>query len=225
MPDTSIALEQLIAKRLRALREAKGLRQDQFAHQLRVQCGLPWTQATIADLEAGKRRLSLAEAMFLQQAFPLSALLKADTTIEVLDQKVPADRWNMALPKRIHPLIWADATERDDEWSDPIGAVAASLQAEQRMARKIGVTPTEIANAAVRRWNRGLTEEREDRMRKKVPGKGDKPAQDTDSNRLHRSHITRDLEKEIREQLVLDAGNTRLVNRNIHSKMRDRAHK
>jgi transcriptional regulator with XRE-family HTH domain len=53
-----------IGRRLKALRESRALRQGQVAEAAR-RFGLPWSQATVAAIETGRRRLFLHEALFL----------------------------------------------------------------------------------------------------------------------------------------------------------------
>jgi hypothetical protein len=77
------------------------------------------------------------------------------------------------------------------------GGVARGREAEQRAARKFGVDVDQVAAAAERRWGRGLSEERDVRLRQRV-GKDMAPQQ----VRAVRGHVTRELLEEIREAVV-----------------------
>lgn len=57
-------LASVIGEQLRALRERYGKRQDEIAGEAR-QLGFRWTRATVAAIEAGNRRLSIEEFLFL----------------------------------------------------------------------------------------------------------------------------------------------------------------
>ena len=66
-------LKAVVGARLREWREAAGLRQDTVAAAARRDLGLPWTRATVAAIEIGRRDLSLAEFLalpFLAASFP-----------------------------------------------------------------------------------------------------------------------------------------------------------
>ena len=56
-----VAIEHLADERLRAARREKGMTQIDLADQM-AELGFPWTQPTVARVEGGRRRLSLAEA-------------------------------------------------------------------------------------------------------------------------------------------------------------------
>ena len=57
----SKTLTQAIGERIRYLREATGLRQEDIASSARGRFGLLWTQATVAAIETGKRHLTVEE--------------------------------------------------------------------------------------------------------------------------------------------------------------------
>ena len=58
MPDRTF--QDVIRQNLKRLREDAGLRQDELAARARA-AGLPWTQATVAGIETGRRQVSAAE--------------------------------------------------------------------------------------------------------------------------------------------------------------------
>jgi len=60
-------LSSVIGAELRTLREAGGLRQEQLAAEARRRFGLPWTRATVAAIELGRRQVSIGELLLLPQ--------------------------------------------------------------------------------------------------------------------------------------------------------------
>jgi transcriptional regulator with XRE-family HTH domain len=92
MPE-AMSLTDAIATRLRQLRMEHGGRQEEIAAAAR-HFGLQWTQATVAAIETGKRRLSLEELtllpLILQYVFKwlvgFSELVPNDKVIEVTPQ-------------------------------------------------------------------------------------------------------------------------------------------
>ena len=56
-----LAIEHLADERLRSARRERGMTQTDLADEM-AQLGFPWTQPTVARVERGRRRLSLAEA-------------------------------------------------------------------------------------------------------------------------------------------------------------------
>lgn len=60
------SLSSVIGRELKTLREAGGLRQEQLAAEAR-RFGLPWTRATVAAIELGRRQLSLGELLLLPE--------------------------------------------------------------------------------------------------------------------------------------------------------------
>ena len=67
-------LSEIIGGNVRRLRESQGILQEQIAHTARERFGFEWTQATIASIEAGKRRLSLEEFILLPMILSFGCL-------------------------------------------------------------------------------------------------------------------------------------------------------
>ena len=65
-------LSQVIGEHIRTLREGSGRRQDDLALTARQRYGLPWTRATVAAIETGKRRLSIEEMVLLPMIMSFS---------------------------------------------------------------------------------------------------------------------------------------------------------
>ena len=81
------AVSSIIGERLRAWRNAERLRQEDIALGAR-DCGLGWTQATVAAIEGGRREVSLREFL----ALPL--LVKK--VGEALPLRLPPEHYNLA---------------------------------------------------------------------------------------------------------------------------------
>ena len=60
-----MGLQQLLAQRVRELREEKRRTQDALAARARENWGLPWTSATVSHIENGSRSLSVEEFVLL----------------------------------------------------------------------------------------------------------------------------------------------------------------
>jgi transcriptional regulator with XRE-family HTH domain len=56
-----VAIEHLADEKLRAARRERGMTQLDLADEM-AELGFPWSQPTVARVERGRRRLSLAEA-------------------------------------------------------------------------------------------------------------------------------------------------------------------
>jgi transcriptional regulator with XRE-family HTH domain len=64
------SFNRVVGRRIRQLREAEGINQDQLAQRMRMQVGLPWTRDTVAAIETRGRPLSFVEAIGLGQVLP-----------------------------------------------------------------------------------------------------------------------------------------------------------
>jgi transcriptional regulator with XRE-family HTH domain len=83
----AIEIYAAIGSRLKAIRESHALRQGQVAEAAR-RFGLPWSQATVAAIETGRRRLFLHEALFLPT---MLGQLTAWTSQPELRDLIPSD--------------------------------------------------------------------------------------------------------------------------------------
>lgn len=86
MPEPSIPSEAALGRRLRALREAAKLQQQQVAQAMR-RLGLPWTQATVAFVENGTRgrSLSLRETVALLRVFNAAGVAGVPGPLQLSD--------------------------------------------------------------------------------------------------------------------------------------------
>jgi transcriptional regulator with XRE-family HTH domain len=92
---SSPALAFVVGQRLRVLRENAKCRQDDLAAVAR-RWGLPWTRATVAGIETGRRRLSFEEFVILPRVLrdlrSPNQLSDDDVPFELVDL-LPEDGW------------------------------------------------------------------------------------------------------------------------------------
>src|SRR5215203_3793937 len=69
-----MAIEHLADERLRAARRERGMTQIDVADQM-TELGFPWSQPTVARVERGRRRLSLAQAHALMDILTRAAFI------------------------------------------------------------------------------------------------------------------------------------------------------
>jgi transcriptional regulator with XRE-family HTH domain len=202
-----LELQQALIDAMRRMRQERGWSQDRLAEGARLY-GLSWTRSTVSDLEATPRRrdLSIDEFLLLPKILDRSQAELAEDVVrheehEALLNSAPAlKRWIVdTLPASKAPseLSETDRQKREIEafLARDASRTAESLalrRAERNVARVLNVAPIEVAKAALRLWNHGVTEER-DRRVDETPGEGDR------SRRL--SHATRRLIPELRDEI------------------------
>lgn len=171
-----------------------GLRQDDVADRC-GRLGLNLTRAVVAMIESGRRRIQLDELLIIAAALDVSptVLVAGDHEVQVGDGfrttaddaalflmgKLPAHLFATRSPYN-EKRIWAAATGQD---RDPIfpGSSSdrsiveeatikriASREAEQRLAKRLGVDSEILAAACFQRWGCGLSEERDRRVQAQV---------------------------------------------------------
>jgi transcriptional regulator with XRE-family HTH domain len=208
-------LAELVGASVRRHREERELSQDQLARRCR-QAGLSWSRSTLTDVEAGKKDLKLAEALVLAHVLecPVAELLEGEAVwVQVtpglggsssglralvrggedfwardttLDQMAPRRLLRALTPEeqarlsRLAPNLSEDTIE--ETLATPRG------EAEQKAARRLGVTPAEVAVVSCYLWARSLTEERERLLQETE--EADAPRR---SLRGFRAHLTRAL--------------------------------
>jgi transcriptional regulator with XRE-family HTH domain len=96
------SLDATIAQRIRELREARRIRQDDLATAARS-WGLPWTRATIASIETGKRKLSVAEFIALPSMLTYAGIRGPMGKYVELADLLPEEGWiGLAAKVSIH---------------------------------------------------------------------------------------------------------------------------
>jgi transcriptional regulator with XRE-family HTH domain len=163
-------LEQAIGAEVKRLRKADGARQEQLAAAAR-KYGLKWSQATIAAVELGRRKLSLGEfallPLVLTEAFgdPDAGGLLLSHADLVPDEGQDVD----VAPGLRMPLNAVRMLLGGEAAADPVPqrqalALEASGDPERNAARKLGVPARTVVRAARKLWGHGLAEERESRL-------------------------------------------------------------
>lgn len=200
-----------IGRRVREIREGGGYTQDELAGAAR-RAGLTWTQASVTSLEIGRRGLSADELLLLPLA--LVFLDGGDHTLAELLDGAPEnvtrptghpagtgflrhmlEGGNAAAAGAVDRWLAAGAGDPDDE---EFLAFMASREPERHAGRTLDVPPERVAEVAYKRWGRGLTEEREARTDERR-----REGNDLSPQRLQalRGHVTRELLREIRDEL------------------------
>lgn len=187
-------LDGVIAQRLRALLEEKGLRQQDLAADLGT-LGFKWTPNRVAQVVTGRRPLSLLEAAGVCEALgvPLADLLGSADAVVTLPTGFTVTAADIAEAVRSGGGRWEERAA--------VGALFGPTRREfeeatAKAARRLGVTPDEVELAAMRLWGRPLGAERDHRIR----------SDDIDLNaaenrrtlQARRGHATRTLVDELR---------------------------
>lgn len=219
MPDRT--LQDVIRKNIRRLRLKRQLRQEEVAAMAR-RFGVPWSQATIAAIERGTRKVALEEGYILMTVLdvPMAELLAAgaDESIDVAGMEVEgADLvdWAKGEPvviltsgsvepslsaarqRRLSPLAGRYGLDADHDTLARLASVSLR-PVDQKASRALGVwTKTrgafEIAAAAESLWGKGLQEARDERYQQ-IKGYGG-------DARARRGHVTRQLLDELRAHI------------------------
>ena len=161
-------IDQVLGKNLERLRKEKGWSQDDLVSR-GWQVGLPWSRTTIAALESGKRAVELGEVVLVALILKSSVdeLLAGDDVTLVGEETVmwlEDVREVLMSDQRAALESFPDIHRRVSKARAPEGysriMLSANGEAEQKAARKLGVTPQTIAQAAYGLWGRSLTDER-----------------------------------------------------------------
>jgi transcriptional regulator with XRE-family HTH domain len=207
----------VLGERVKARRRELRLTQDELARRIRGVGGLPWTRSVVNALERGRRELTVPELAIVLAVLDTNwpRLLSGAPTL-ALSRSTAADAGELAegvvgrgdLKKiiRVHPEMAERAAEGLKRslrqvrrlWS---GATLGQLEeAEQAIseaelkARKLQVTPREVAFAAYGLWGRSLSEERDARL--EIPADSS-----PEKTKALRGHTTRRLLAELQEVL------------------------
>jgi len=202
-------IDQVLGMNLERIRKEKGWSQDDLVSRgWRV--GLPWSRTTIAALEVGKRAVELGEVVLL-------ALILNSSVADLLagdDLTLVGDETGMWLDD-VRDVLTSDQQTAQENFPDihsrvskakavdvhDLVMLSANGEAEQKAARKLGVTPQTIAQAAYDIWGRSLTDERNLRV-EQIDW-----LDETSTRRVqaYRGHVTRELLDEI-ESLISSDG-------------------
>ncbi|HUZ70391.1 MAG TPA: helix-turn-helix transcriptional regulator [Candidatus Saccharimonadales bacterium] len=195
----------VLADNLRLLRKNKGISQGELAGQLRA-AGLDmWVGPTVAQVEAGTRRVSVDEL------FVLSLVLRASRDeLFATDAGNPERVASRTRTVRLSRLLVAPAgvllaptpeyLMHTQQWVDDLlektlkrakvfGVAAEEEALAEEAAARFGTTAADVKKTAARIWYRSFRAERERRLDRSEGG----PA----TLRTRRGHITRELMAEL----------------------------
>lgn len=215
-----LTLTEWIGGNVRDWRASGGVRQDDIVSAGR-RWGLAWTRSAVADLEAGRRRLTAEELVLLPIVLNDAAGGAPSPTLEELvagrgDVALTAQA-TMALGQVAQILrsdetlkVKAPAPATSGDMNETLRAgwrevkarrshhLALPLDdAEKQAGRRLGVPARRIRTASVALWGRTLSAERDDRVT------GDGSAR---SKQALRGHVTRQLMESLAATLAQGVG-------------------
>jgi transcriptional regulator with XRE-family HTH domain len=196
-------LDEVIGANLRSIRKQRGWTQHDLERELRG--GLGWTRSYVAAIEAGRKRILVAELIYLSDVLRVApvSLLAGDGPVRHGDAPptylsdvrqvlmTPPGHEPPAMQASEAPAAAAEARARLREDME-----TAKGEAEQRAAHKLRVHPVVVVTHARLRWGRSLTEERDARV---GPATGDRRA-----TQARRGWVTRELVAELEQALKGD---------------------
>lgn len=178
---------------IKETRVQAGLRQDDLAYRC-SRLGLNINRGVVAMIESGRRRIQLDELLIIAAALDVSpsALIAGDNEVQLgetftttgddaalfMAGKLPAQLlvntaynerrvWATASGQNLDPMITHSPSERSIV-EDAVIKRIASREAEQRLAKRLGVDPEALASACFERWGCGLSEQRDRRVQAQV---------------------------------------------------------
>ncbi len=195
--NAEISLTELIGCNLRDWRVRKSITQDELA-ALGRNGGLEWSRSIVASIENGNRSLIVDELVAL-------ALVGGPSPAELLSgsksARVQVAEVTYALSV-IREVVVGPYVSRIKHQTLRTLLVeeSAQLEAEQKAARKLGVTAEVIAATALELWSNSFTSERNERVEKLAdPGATPRTLQ------ALRGHVARRLLEEIQSVLARES--------------------
>jgi len=215
-----LTLTEWVGGNVRDWRASAGVRQDDIVSAAR-RWGLAWTRSAVADLEAGRRRLTAEELVLLPIVLNDSAGGAPSPTLEELvagkGDVALTERATMSL-RQVAKILRSDETlkleappattsaDMDDlvraGWREAKAQRSHHLalpldDAEKQAGRRLGVPARRIRTASVALWGRTLSAERDARVT------GDGSAR---SKQALRGHVTRQLMESLAAALAQGVG-------------------
>jgi transcriptional regulator with XRE-family HTH domain len=192
-------LASVVGGNCRRIRTTLGLTQDELASHARA-VGLKWNAAKVGNFEAGRWAPTFATVLqvtlALQRATDAAAergAKPAITDVTLPDLIVGATGWvalsdtfdvvGNALPDICREALTPNLYRH-------VSARRAFDLTEQRLAKRLGITPAELADVSIRLWDRAFTSERDLRA---GPG----------ANRQRKAQVSRQLQAEL-EKVIRD---------------------
>jgi hypothetical protein len=196
-------VERAIGREIGRRREEAEISQSGVAMCAR-QFGLPWTRATIAAIELGRKELTLGELLLMPLILKEAGVSRAPLSLGDLiptDDR-PVEVWpglQLSLPDA-RTLLTGGAETREIRPVN-VGVDIRDLQAcdtaEQKAASTLRVPARAIVDAAYALWDQSLSMERRQRLQRSsaAPGATERRRQ------ALKGHITRELLDELRPRL------------------------
>lgn len=199
-------LRQVIGEAVRRVREAAGARQDDVARTARLY-GLAWDHSRVAALERGEKAVGIEELVTLlmiltdvcNHPVTISELIPNDANIRLTDS-VSTDGITFRGMLAGQTVSFVSRRAMVDEITrrvmDAFEERGVPGVAEERAARRLGISTATLTTATRDLWGRTLTEER-DRV---VAERADT---DDDPGRLRalRGRVTRQLVDELAKEI------------------------
>ncbi len=206
-------IDTVIGANIRRLRDQRGSTQDDVAREFQA-VGLDWSRAIVAAVEDGRRRIGADDLVLAAYALGVSpadllegsgpvlagalAVRLADLREAFSDQPVRQVRaWvpkqSEAEKRAMSRQLQATIRYLESAWPDvTVQELAAAKrdargEAEQKAARRLGVSAEDVSVAAHARWGRSLTAERDARV------EDAEPTADRRVLQARRGHVTRQL--------------------------------
>jgi len=198
-----IEYQTLLARNLRRLRDIGGWTQVELASRAR-DIGLEWTADTVVAIESGRRKFTAAEVFLVPELLNvnLAELAKAadGELIAVEGGVLEASDWKGLIAgqglRRLSKSLHSSARRVSKE----LTTREASNEAEKKAARSLGMSAANLVLLAHSLWNRGLTDERDARVRAEIGAGEVSPGR----RQALRGHITRGLLAELRQAMDKD---------------------
>jgi hypothetical protein len=189
-----MTFEELIGANMRRIREQAGRLQEDIAAAAKAH-GLTWGRSSVANLEAGRGRLSGVETYLLPSILSLATGAKVrvaalfmsadDPLVELTPTlSLPAGLLASPRPGVVPPLADLPAPDLDID------------EATMKAARVLRLTPGQVGQFADELWGRRLSEVRDERAAARTPA-----GADARSVAAIKGGVTRELITEIRAHL------------------------
>lgn len=179
----ALPLKTAVGRQVQTLRKRYGRTAEDVAASAR-ELGLDWTRSAVAQLENGRREITAAELLLLprilsrtferpvslHELFPPEEMALSDTASLSGDGIVGILQGALYEPELAPPPPPEGIAEARKLWpsaSTPRLTEAvrdASLEPEQKAAKKFGVSALAVSVAAHKTWGHGLSAEREARL-------------------------------------------------------------
>lgn len=168
--------------------------------------GIEWGRSSVTALEAGVRELTASELLALPSIMLAALIAKHPDDWQQWEDEVQlaafikldsSETLELSGSLQLPHMVLAGWFDKKHKLVRPQPIVVGSAlhvagEAERKLARKLGIDPNTVVTAAVKRWGRSLTEERDARVSALVDD--DTPPRTVQARR---GRVTRELLKEL----------------------------